>query len=169
MSRGSHRFKLSKLAPVGIRRRGAAVKVCGNFLYRSVSTLIVGIALTLSLVAIPQGYAQTRTIYLIAGPGVTLSAKDVKDVYLGKKAFSGSTQLVPVGNAVGFVEFIENVLGVTPAQFEAIWSKRSFRDALNPPKLLMSDTAVINFVKTTPGAIGYVSKAPVGVTLIETY
>jgi len=130
---------------------------------------IVGLVLALFLGSMTIAYSQTRTIYLIAGSGVSLTANEVKDVYLGKKAFSGSTLLVPVGNAVGFVEFIERVLGVSPAQFESIWSKRSFQDGLNPPKLLMSDTAVINFVKAKPGAIGYVSRPPVGVTVIETY
>jgi len=134
---------------------------------RNSRQFVVGLVLFLG--SVPTAYAQTRTIYLIAGSGVSLSAKDVKDVYLGEKSFSGSKLLVPLGNAVGFIEFMEKVLGVTPSQFEAIWSKRSFQDGLNPPKLLMSDTAVINFVKSTPNAIGYVSRPPVGVTVIATY
>ena len=143
--------------------------VCGSVTVKSAFALALIVGLAWFLASTPPASAQTRTIYLIAAPGLTLSAKDVKDVYLGKKTFSGSTQLVPVGNAVGFVEFMERVLGVTPVKFESTWSKKTFQDGLNPPKLLMSDTAVINFVKATPGAIGYVSRAPAGVTVIESF
>ena len=55
------------------------------------------------------------------------------------------------------------------SKYESIWIKKAFRDALNPPKVLMNDTDVIDYVKRTPGAVGYVASAPSGVTVLQKY
>ena len=137
-----------------------------NGLRPALFVLILGIGLwTIDSSAL----GQTRTIYIVAGDGVALTRQDVKEVFLGNKTFSGSTKLVPVANTVGLDEFLEKVLNVTPSQLEAVWNKKTFRDGVNPPRVLTSDTAVINFVKQTAGAIGYVTTAPTGVAVLQTY
>ena len=115
------------------------------------------------------GLAQTPTLYIIGGQGVTLTGTEVKEVYLGDKVFSGSVKLVPVDNAAARETFLSKVMGMTPSKYESTWTKKAFRDALNPPNLLSTDAQVVEFVKRTIGAVGYVSTPPSGVTIIQKF
>jgi hypothetical protein len=111
------------------------------------------------------GLAQTLSLYVIGGQGVTLTGTEVKEVYLGDKVFSGSVRLVPVDNAAAREAFLNKVMGMTASKYESVWTKKAFRDALNPPNVLSTDAQVLEFVRRTPGAVGYVSTPPSGVTI----
>jgi hypothetical protein len=50
-----------------------------------------------------------------------------------------------------------------------VWTKKSFREGINPPPVKSGDTEVADFVKKTPGAVGYVSSQPSGVNVIHKY
>lgn len=113
--------------------------------------------------------AQTPTVFVIAGPGNSLSSAEIKEVFLGEKTFSGSTKLVPIDNAAAREVFLNKALGLNGPKYESIWVKKGFRDAILPPKVLSNDAEVVDFVKRTPGAVGYVSNAPAGVTVIQKY
>lgn len=113
--------------------------------------------------------AQTPTVFVIAGQGVSLSGAEIKEVFLGDKTFSGSTKLTPIDNVAAREVFLNKALGLNGPKYESIWVKKGFRDAINPPKVLSSDAEVVDFVKRTPGAVGYVSNAPAGVTVIQKY
>jgi hypothetical protein len=52
--------------------------------------------------------------------------------------------------------FSQSVLGGVPEGFEDYWRKLYFQGVL-PPHVLASEEAVIRFVSSTPGAIGYVT------------
>jgi hypothetical protein len=52
-------------------------------------------------------------------------------------------------------------------KYNNIWTKKSFREGLTPPAVKSSDIKVIEFVKRTPGAVGYVTSDPTGVTIIQ--
>jgi hypothetical protein len=108
------------------------------------------------------GIAQAPSVYVIGGQGVALSAGEIKEAYLGEKVFSGSVRLVPVDNAAARAAFLSKVIGMTATKYESIWTKKAFRDALNPPTVLSTDAQVIDFVKRTVGAVGYVSTPPSG-------
>ena len=127
-------------------------------------------ALWASVVATGRfGLAQTPTLYVIGGQGVTLTRTEVKEVYLGDKVFSGSVRLVPVDNAAAREAFLSKVMGMTASKYESTWTKKAFRDALNPPNLLSTDAQVVEFVKRTIGAVGYVSTPPSDVTIIQKF
>jgi ABC-type phosphate transport system substrate-binding protein len=53
------------------------------------------------------------------------------------------------------------------AKYNNIWTKKSFRDGLTPPAVKSGDAEVTEFVKRTPGAVGYVSSTPAGVKIIQ--
>ena len=132
--------------------------------------LLFLVALWASVVATGRfGLAQTPTLYIIGGQGVTLTGTEVKEVYLGEKVFSGSVKLVPVDNAAARETFLSKVMGMTPSKYESTWTKKAFRDALNPPNLLSTDAQVVEFVKRTIGAVGYVSTPPSDVTIIQKF
>jgi ABC-type phosphate transport system substrate-binding protein len=62
--------------------------------------------------------------------------------------------------------FLAKVMHMDVAKYNGIWIKKSFRDGLTPPAVKSGDAEVIEYVKRTPGTIGYVSALPPGVTII---
>jgi hypothetical protein len=128
-------------------------------------TLSIGIGLTL----LADG-ARAAGLIVIAHPNVDLPAGEIKDDYIGEKQFAGAIKLVPVDNAVAQEEFLKHAMAMDPVKYNATWTKKGFRDGLNPPAIKSSDVEVYEFVKRTPGAIGYVTSAPQpGVAVIHKY
>jgi hypothetical protein len=108
-------------------------------------------------------------IYVIANNGLALTAEDIREVFVGDKQIAGSTKVIPMDNAPLQREFIEKVLKIDGPKYSNIWTKKGFRDGLNPPAVKSGDAEVISAVKSTPGAVGYVSSVPAGVKLIKKY
>lgn len=108
-------------------------------------------------------------VYVIAHPGVALTAAELKDVYLGEKQFVGPIKLVPVDNAAVQGDFLAKALNMEASRYGALWTKKGFRGALAAPAIKSGDTEVIGFVKNTPGAIGYVSAQSGGVKELFKY
>lgn len=108
-------------------------------------------------------------VYVIANNALTLSEDDVRDVFVGDKQIAGSTKVVPMDNASLQKDFLEKVLKMDAPKYASIWTKKGFRDGINPPTVKSSDAEVISAVKSTPGAIGYVSRAPADAKVIKKY
>jgi ABC-type phosphate transport system substrate-binding protein len=106
---------------------------------------------------------------VIAHPSVSLTADEVKEVFLGDKQLAGSVKLVPVENSSQQADFLAKVLQSDPAKHTARWTKKAFREGLTAPATKGSDAEVIAFVKATPGAVGYVSGGASGVKVLEKY
>jgi ABC-type phosphate transport system substrate-binding protein len=105
-------------------------------------------------------------VVVISNSGITVSADEIRDIFLGEKQFTGSTKLVVIDNAAVQGNFLSKVMHMDVAKYNGIWIKKSFRDGLTPPAVKSGDAEVIEFVKRTPGTIGYVSALPPGVTII---
>jgi ABC-type phosphate transport system substrate-binding protein len=99
-------------------------------------------------------------VYVIVNPGLNLTADDIKNIYTGEKELAESTKIRPQDNSSAREEFLKKVLQLDVAKYESMWTKKSFRDGINPPTVRASDAEVIAFVKSNPGAIGYVTTAP---------
>jgi len=106
---------------------------------------------------------------VIANISGTLTADEVREVFVGDKLSAGGAKLAPMDNSAAQADFLAKVVKVDAAKYGTIWAKKGFRDGLNPPPVRGSDSEVINAVKSTPGAIGYVTSAPAGVTVILKY
>jgi len=119
------------------------------------------------LFALATSWANAAGVVVIVNPGVTISPGDVKDIFLGEKQFAGSVKLVVVDNAASQEGFLSKFMQMDVTKYNNIWTKKSFRDGLTPPPVKSSDFEVAEFVKRTPGAIGYVSSTPTGVTIIQ--
>ena len=104
--------------------------------------------------------ASGADIYVITRPDVTLSPEDIRELYLGDKEFSGGVRLVPVDNQAALSDFVVKALGMNRQRYSTLWIKKAFRDALNPPAMKPSDFEVVEFVKRTRGAVGYVASPP---------
>ena len=130
------------------------------------STLFRYFSAVLLALLLPQ-FANAADVVVISHPGTTLSAGDVKDVFLGEKQFAGSIKLVPVDNASLQSNFLSKFMNMTGDKYTSMWTKKSFRDGLTPPAMKSGDADVIDYVKRTPGAVGYVSSAPSGVNVAK--
>jgi len=119
----------------------------------------------LALCLIPG--ANAGDVVVIANSGVSISAGEIKDIFLGEKQFAGGTKLVVVDNASAQGGFLSKFMQMDAAKYNNIWTKKSFRDGLTPPPVKSSDAEVAEFVRRTPGAVGYVSTTPTGVTIIQ--
>jgi ABC-type phosphate transport system substrate-binding protein len=78
-------------------------------------------------------------------------------------------KLVPVDNASQQADFTAKVLHIDPSKYAAHWTKKAFREALTAPAIKGSDAEVIAWVKSTPGAVGYVAGPSAGVKVLLKY
>jgi hypothetical protein len=122
-------------------------------------------AALLALAAAAPAAAQ----YVITNAATTLSPGELRDVYLGEKQFAGGIRLAPVDNLAAQEEFLARVLNLDKAKYGAIWTKKAFRDGLVQPPARSGDLEVLEFVRRTPGAVGYVRAAPSGVNVVQKY
>ncbi|HLA35846.1 MAG TPA: hypothetical protein VJ001_13365, partial [Rhodocyclaceae bacterium] len=108
-------------------------------------------------------------IVIISNSATTIVADEVRDVFLGEKQFAGATKLQPIDNGPLQAEFQSKALKIEPDRYNSLWAKKSFRDGVNKPSVKSGDAEVIDFVKKTPGAVGYVAKSPSGVSVVQKY
>jgi len=108
------------------------------------------------------GPAFAGDIYVVCNSGVALQASDVRDVFIGEKAFAGSVKLAPADNAAAQAQFLEKAVKLDAARYSNLWTKKSFRDGVNPPPVKSSDAEALAYVKQTPGGCSYVQAAPPG-------
>jgi hypothetical protein len=106
--------------------------------------------------------AYASDIFIVAHPDVYLTSRDIRDVFLGNKEFSADKRVVPVDNLAVQAQFTSKVLAMSLDRYNSIWIKKTFRDALNPPPVKANDGEVLEFIRRTKGAVGYLSSAPQG-------
>ena len=64
---------------------------------------------------------------------------------------------MPVDNSAAQIVFLEKVLKMNAAKYSTTWTKKSFRDGINPPLVTGSDAEALAYVRRTPGACSYVA------------
>jgi ABC-type phosphate transport system substrate-binding protein len=119
------------------------------------------------LLLLASQVASAEDIVVISNSETAVSADEIRDIFLGEKQFAGGTKLVVIDNAALQDGFLSKVLHMDAAKYNGIWTKKSFRDGLTPPAVKSGDAEVIEYIKRTPGAIGYVSTKPAGVKIIR--
>jgi ABC-type phosphate transport system substrate-binding protein len=108
--------------------------------------------------------ASAQDVVLIANKGVQISEikdADLHAIFMGEKTrFADGSHAVPVtlkGGAVHEV-FLKKHLGKSPGDFRAQWRKAVFTGQGAMPRAFDSESALIEYVAATPGALGYVSR-----------
>ncbi|HET8711015.1 MAG TPA: hypothetical protein VFM32_06555 [Spongiibacteraceae bacterium] len=90
----------------------------------------------------------------------SLARADIEQIFLHRRNFwSDGTRIHPVNLPADHPLrelFSRTVLGGSPAQFENYWREMYFHGVL-PPHVVASEEAMILFVRSVPGAIGYVA------------
>jgi hypothetical protein len=126
------------------------------------------LALVLFL-AVSSVQVKAADVYVIANNSLVLAEEDVREVFVGDKQIANGIRVMPMDNTSLQKDFLERVLKVEAAKYSNIWTKKGFRDGLNPPATKSNDAEVASAVKSTPGAVGYVSRVPADVKVIKKY
>ena len=110
------------------------------------------------------------TVYVICNPSVRLSMQDLRDVFLGERQFAGSIKLAPADNRAALNAFLERVLMMASSKYATSWTKKSFRDGVNPPPVKSGDAEAIEYVRRQQGACSYSTTPPgAGVEIVASY
>jgi hypothetical protein len=133
--------------------------------YASSLLLLAILALARSSVADPS-----HGLYVICHPSVSIMPSDLRDIFLGEKQFAGDVRLAPADNSAARDTFLEKVLRMDVARYLTAWTKKSFRDGVNPPTLSRSDAEALEYVRRAPGRCSYITSAPgPGVLVVATF
>ena len=108
-------------------------------------------------------------LYVIANVPVQLSPAELREIFLGERQFANGQRLVVIDNLSAMPRFVAAACGIDVSRYRTVWAKKGFREGLNPPLQLAGDRDVAALVLSTPGAIGYVTVVPRGMSVIATY
>ncbi len=106
--------------------------------------------------------AEGRLVVIVAAhaaPAGGLSLDELGQIYRRKQQFLGSLRVQPINLPAQHPLrrfFSQQVLHKTPEDLEDYWRDQYF-NGVSPPFVLASEEAMIRFVASTPGAVGYVS------------
>lgn len=108
--------------------------------------------------------ASAQDVILVANKGVQISeinSSDLRAIFIGAKTrFSDGSHAEPVTLKGGPAHevFLKKHLGEEPEDFRAQWRRAVFTGQGAMPKAFSSESALIEYVATTSGAVGYVSR-----------
>jgi hypothetical protein len=128
---------------------------------RELLRLRTGLAASLLALCGAATAAADNRVAVIAMPGAqptALSTEDLALVYRRRKQFVGGQRVQPLNlpSAHPLRRFFsQQVLQRSPEELEDHWRDLYF-NGIFPPFVLASEEAVLRFVATTPGAVGYV-------------
>ena len=103
-----------------------------------------------------------------SNPVSTLTAKEVKNIYLGKKTvWSDGSHITVFTYTVSNVNavFLKQMVRKTSQQYSTYWKKSLFTGTGLPPKDFASDEEIKAAVKAKPGSIGYIPAAALDETV----
>ncbi|MBF0382316.1 MAG: phosphate ABC transporter substrate-binding protein [Magnetococcales bacterium] len=95
---------------------------------------------------------------------LSLTKKEIKKLFLGKKKKIKGVRLVPVDQTNGTKDqkkFIKKVLNKTPKKLKAYWARKIFSGKGTPPQHMKDALAVKEWIKNNPQAIGYIDDSDV--------
>jgi ABC-type phosphate transport system substrate-binding protein len=125
------------------------------------AAVLMATCLLALLPALPAA-AEVIVIVNAETPDNSLSAADLKAVYLGKKTFwSGGLKIALDVLSEGAVheEFLKKYVGKTPEQFKNYWNQILYTGAGIPPTPFKTEKDLVDHVQKTKGAIGYIDAA----------
>jgi ABC-type phosphate transport system substrate-binding protein len=128
-------------------------------------TFLAGAGLLLGVLGTLGGTparADEALVVIAHAPLPGLDAEALRRIYTGRVIELGGQVLQPVNRAPGSPlrqRFLGAVLQQTDADYVAYWTVRRYIGKGAPPRELSSGADVFDFVRRTPGAIGYIDAA----------
>lgn len=110
-----------------------------------------------------QGWAEVAVVVSRDTPVDNMPTSQLQNIFLGRTSYlPGKLRAVPLdqteGNEVRDA-FYRDLLGQSPAQVKAHWSKILFTGRGRPPRQVAGDEEVKRLIADTPGMIGYIDAA----------
>ncbi len=130
---------------------------------KSIHKLFITVVLLL-IVGVSELAAQSfKVIVNEANTTESISKKALSDIFLKKKTkWDDGSEATPIDLGIRSgtrAAFSLEVHGQSIGSIRSYWQQAAFSGAATPPLERSSDADVIAFVKSYPGAIGYVSEA----------
>jgi ABC-type phosphate transport system substrate-binding protein len=94
-----------------------------------------------------------------------LSKAELQSVFLGEKVKWNSKKYVKIAmleDSAVLKDFLQTIVGKTPAQFDTHWSKLVFTGKASMPTTFAESAKMVEFVAAKPGAIGFVPAGQAG-------
>lgn len=107
-----------------------------------------------------QGAADFQVVAHRGVPESSLTRAELSDIFLLRTlSWSDGTPTKPVTQETRQVDeaFCREVHGRSVASVKKFWQRQIFTGRGTPPPERASDSEVLSYVRSTPGAIGYVS------------
>ena len=120
------------------------------------------ILLAALLLGMPAANASNDVVVISHPSVVKLDAATLQKVYTGKVMEVDGVAVTAVNAKQGSVvrtRFLRAFLNQDEDKYTGYWTVRRYIGKGAPPRELPSSTDVIDFVKSTPGAIGYIDEA----------
>lgn len=122
--------------------------------------------LSVSAILLAGCIVHAQEIMIVAHPAATvteISRDQLRDIFTGARTrFGDGSRAVPVllkGGPVHEV-FLSRIVGDNPDEFRVRWRRAVFTGQGAMPKEFQSEGALLEYIASTPGAIGYVSRVP---------
>ena len=112
----------------------------------------------------PSTKQKPRVIVNPSVPDTVLEPADLRAIYAGRKTAwnDGSRiKLAVLRTGKCHETFLARFLRKTPSQFLVYWRKRIFAGHGRAPKIMESESKMLEYVRSTKGAIGYLCREPV--------
>jgi ABC-type phosphate transport system substrate-binding protein len=123
---------------------------------------LIALGLTLALLAPRAAFADGfKVIVHSSNPTTSLSRPQVAEYFMGKTTdWSHGAKIKPVDQVESSSTrqaFSDEVLGKSISAVKSYWQQQIFSGRGVPPTEVSGDSDVVAFVRSNPGAIGYVS------------
>ncbi|SLM29330.1 Conserved exported hypothetical protein [Desulfamplus magnetovallimortis] len=108
-----------------------------------------------------ENIEQVAVIVNLDNPSNQLSAKEISDIYLGRRrSFPDGSKVVVLerdSNCKLREIFFRLLNGMTLKRLNAYWARLQFSGAVQPPIQFDDSSSVVDVVRTNPHAIGYIN------------
>lgn len=113
----------------------------------------------------PLAHADFYLVVQSANPQPSLTQKEAVDLFMGRNRAFRNGDLAQVydlrQDSAARADFYQLLTGMGPAQVNSYWARLMFSGQTMPPQSVVDEAAMIDTVKRTHGAIGWVRKEPV--------
>ena len=126
----------------------------------TIRSALLGLALVLG----PGASSAAGGVVVIGHPGLAgkFDGATVQRIFTGKVIEVGGVSVTAVNANLGSAvrkQFLQDVLHQDEDKYTAYWTVRRYIGKGVPPKELPSSADIINFVTSTPGAVGYIDES----------
>ncbi len=122
---------------------------------KNVVYLVLSILFSLS-----AAYADVLIVANKDVPENTLNQQEIREIFLGKRVqWSDNSRIRFATLAIPEIHsmFLEQYVKMSEADWKIFWKRMVFTGRGLPPEIMAAESEMIDFVKKTKGAVGYVS------------